>query len=436
MKKRIGIVRETKNEWERRVPLVPADVKKLIESSDVEVLIQPSGKRIFSDQEYQMAGAMVIDDLSSCDLILGIKEVQINDIIPGKTYCFFSHTIKGQSYNMTLLQRMLNLRCTLIDYERMVDEENRRLIYFSYHAGVAGMIESLWALGRRLETEDISSPFKSLKQTLSYADQKEAELAFVELGEAIKTKGLPTSITPLIIGVTGYGNVSRGAQHMLDLLPVEEVSAEALLKLQDKSKDQQNKIYKVVFKEKDMYVPVSESAMFDLQEYYDHPDRYRSIFDKYIPRLGILVNATFWDTTYPKHVTKESLKRLFQGNRVPNLRVIGDISCDVEGGVEGTLKVTDPGNPVFVYNPASNSFVDGFDGPGIVIMAVDNLPSELPKDASIYFSSVLKNLLPPIIKVDFSDEFNKLALSTSQKKAVITYNGQLADDYKYLKKYL
>jgi len=436
MIKKIGIVRETKNKWERRVPLVPEDVKTLISSSGIEVIIQPSEKRIFPDHQFEAAGASVKEDLSECELILGIKEILMDELLPDKVYCFFSHTIKGQSYNMPLLQRLLDLRCTLMDYERMVDDENRRLIYFSYHAGVAGMIETLWTFGKRLDAEGIASPFIELKQSLAYNDQKEAEEAIKKLSREIESNDLPSSISPLIIGITGYGNVSRGAQELLDLLPVEEISPVELSQFQIRSDEHRNKIYKVVFKEKDMYVPKLESEVFDLQEYYDHPERYKSIFNKYLSSLGILVNASFWDTVYPIHVPKKALKDLSYQTDSPHLRVIGDISCDVEGGVEATMKVTDPGNPVYVYNPGDDSISDGFEGDGIAIMAVDNLPSELPKDASIYFSSVLKSLLPDIINVDFSQKFNKLGFSTTQKKAIITHQGSLTRDYIFLSKYL
>ncbi len=436
MIKKIGVVRETKNIWERRVPLVPADVKELIDKEGIEVNIQPSEKRIFPDYQYKSIGASIKEDLSECELILGIKEIKISDLLPEKVYCFFSHTIKGQSYNMSLLQQLLDSRSTLIDYERMVDEDNRRLIYFSYHAGVAGMVETLWAFGKRLESEGITTPFSKIKQTLDYSDQQEAETAITELSREIKKNGLPASVSPLVIGITGYGNVSRGVQDMLDLLSVDEISPADISKIQSQNDKQSNKIYKVVFKEKDMYEPLSDSEVFDLQDYYTNPERYKSIFYKYLSSLGILVNASFWDTAYPKHVTKGALKNLSRKKESPHLRVIGDISCDVEGGIEATMKVTDPGNPVFVYNPDDASFSDGFEGEGIAIMAVDNLPSELPKDASIYFSSVLKTLLPDIINVDFSHEFDKLDLSESKKKAIITHRGSLTEDYKFLNKYL
>jgi alpha-aminoadipic semialdehyde synthase len=432
----LGIVRETKNEWERRVPLSPDDLKKLLSDHSFTTIIQPSENRIFQDDDYVTAGAIVDQDLKKCDIIIGIKEVKVQDLLTKKVYLYFSHTIKGQSYNMPMLQKLIDLKCTLIDYERMVNEKDQRLIYFSFHAGVAGIIETLWAFGKRLESEGLRSPFSNIRQSFEYPDQAAAEEAFKELGDQIRLKGLPHSITPLTIGITGYGNVSMGVQHMLQYLPTIEIQPDKLPDIKSDPRHSSNHIYQVVFKEVDMVEPLMPTNDFDLQDYYDNPKNYRSKFEAYLKYLAILVNASFWDTQYPKHVTKESLKRLFKGINDTALRVIGDISCDVEGGVECTTKVTDPGNPVYVYEPVSEKTIDGVTGNGPVIMAVDNLPSELPKDASVYFSNILKDFIPELISEDFSKGFNKLDLSYPLKKAIIVYNGELTDDYKYLTKYL
>jgi alpha-aminoadipic semialdehyde synthase len=369
-------------------------------------------------------------------MIFGIKEIRIVDLIPQKTYLFFSHTIKGQSYNMPMLQKLLDLGCTLIDYERMVNQKNQRLIYFSYHAGVVGTIETLWTYGQRLTWEGIASPFTSIRQTLNYRDQEEAEAAFTDLTRQIKTQGLPASISPLVIGITGYGNVSRGVQHMLGHLPLIKINPSELPGLHKRENGRNDRIYLVIFKEEDMVAPVSPGKAFDLQDYYDHPVNYQSRFEKYLPELDILINASFWDPDYPRHVSKEALRRLFAPAQKPSLRVIGDISCDVEGGIECTVKVTDPGNPVYVYDPHADVISDGVAGQGPVIMAVENLPSELPKNASVYFSSVLKKLVPDLLKADFSGPFDKIKLPFALKKAIIAYQGRLTDEYKYINDYL
>ena len=152
--------------------------------------------------------------------------------------------------------------------------------------------------------------------------------------------------------------------------------------------------------------------------------------------MTILMNASFWDTKYPRHVPNESLKRLYKADVSPKLHLIGDISCDINGGVQCTVKSTDPGEPVFTFHPGSSEISDGFSKEGIVIMSVDNLPSELPKDASTYFSSVLKTLLPDMVAADYTLDFKDLNLPDSIKNAVIVYNGQLTPEYEYLKKHL
>jgi alpha-aminoadipic semialdehyde synthase len=335
-----------------------------------------------------------------------------------------------------MLQELIDLKCTLIDYERMVNEKNQRLIFFSFHAGVAGIIETMWAFGKRLEHEGINSPFSRIKQSLDYADQSEAEEDFNKLGEDIKINGLPGQISPLIIGITGYGNVSRGVQHMLDLLPVKEITPDQLQKIEKNPQANSNLIYKVIFAEKDMVKPVSSDTLFDLQDYYTIPENYKANFEQYLSDLSILVNASFWDTKYPRHVTKSGLNKLYGGSNKPSLRVIGDISCDVEGGIECTAKATDPGNPVFVYDPRKDTIHDGVEGEGPVIMAVDNLPSELPKDASVYFSSVLRDFIPDLVTCDFTRSYGEINLPYALKRAVIVYQGELTPEYKYLDKYL
>jgi alpha-aminoadipic semialdehyde synthase len=432
----VGIVRETKNKWERRVPLTPVDLNTLISELTFKCIIQPSENRIFKNEEYPKVGAILQEDLSECDLIIGIKEIKNEDLLNNKAYLYFSHTIKGQSYNMPMLKKLIDLKCTLMDYERMVNEKNQRLIFFSFHAGVAGIIDTLWSFGQRLSSEGIESPFSSLKQSLNYADQSEAEEEFKKLGDQITSHGLPGQVTPLIVGITGYGNVSKGAQQMLDLLPVKEISPTQLENTRKDSKSHSNHIYKVIFTEEDMVQSSSGNTDFDLQDYYKNPEKYNSKFNQYIKDLSILVNASFWDTQYPKHVTKNDIRTLYSGTNMPSLRVIGDISCDVEGGVECTVKVTDPGNPVYVYDPENESAIDGIKGKGPVIMAVDNLPSELPKDASVYFSSVLKDYIPALVSCDFSASFNALDLPHPLKQAVIVHKGELTPEYIYLNKYL
>ncbi|HEC82123.1 MAG TPA: hypothetical protein ENI42_06870, partial [Thermoplasmatales archaeon] len=353
---------------------------------------------------------------------------------PGKTYVFFSHTIKGQKHNMPMLKRILELNCTLIDYEKIVDERGRRLVFFGRYAGLAGMIDTLWAFGRRLRWEDVNSPFNEIKQTIYYKNLEDAKKHLSKVGDEIKNRGLPESITPLVVGFAGYGNVSRGAQEIIDVLPTKEIKPEEIEKVYENPS--KNFIYKIVFKEEHMVEPLEKDVKFDLMDYYTHPERYKSVFEKYIPHLSILMNCIYWDARYPRLVTKTFLKRLFTQERDVRLRVVGDISCDINGAVEFNIKATEPDNPVYVYNPLNEEVKDGYTGEGVVVLAVDNLPCELPRESSTSFSESLWNLIPGIVKADYSLDFKDVNLPSEIKRAVIVYKGRLTPDYQYMNKYL
>jgi len=433
---RIGIRREDKSRWERRVPVIPEHARKLREEHGVEVWLQPSKIRVFSDEEYIQAGACVWEGLSPCPVILAIKEIPPDFFEPGKTYVFFSHTIKGQPYNMPMLKKMLELGCTLIDYEKVTDERGRRLIFFGRHAGLAGMTDSLWALGQRLNWEGIPNPFAEIRQTYQYESLAEAQKDVVRVGEKIAAEGLPESITPLIIGIAGYGNVSRGVQEILSLLPILEIEPDEVEAVSMGVDYSRNHVYKVVFKEEHTVQPISPADRFELQDYYDHPEKYRSQFERYLPHLTVLMNCIYWDKMYPRLVTKSYLKRLFGGEEQPRLRVIGDVSCDIEGAIECTLHCTEPDEPVFVYDPFADRAIPGYAGKGPVVLAVDILPSELPRESSADFSRVLLDYIPAIAKADYSVPFEQLDLPPEIKRAVIAHRGELTPNYCYLEKFL
>lgn len=425
----VGIRREDKNIWERRTPIIPQHIKELKEKG-IEFFIQPSKIRAFKDREYAEAGAIIQDNINECNVIFAVKEIPSDFFKKNKTYVFFSHTIKGQKHNMPMLKKIMELKSQLIDYEKIVDEKNRRLIFFGRYAGLAGMIDTLWALGQRLNEEGIENPFAEIKQTYAYGSLGEAKKSIKKISENIKKNGLPESITPLIFGIAGYGNVSKGAQEIIDILPVKEITPEQVVSLQDKGYSGKH-IYKVIFKEEDIVEPVS--GEFELQDYYKHPEKYRSKFDKYLRDLTILVNAIYWDKIYPRLVTKKYLKENYGKIR---LMVIGDIGCDINGAIECNVKITEPDNPVFVYEPLTDKTTDGFKGKGVVVLAVDNLPCELPKESSKDFSSALKKFIPEIAKTDFSVNFDDCNLSPEIKNAVIVYHGKLTPNYQYLEKYL
>ena len=196
----IGIRREDKNRWERRVPLIPEHVKEFKEKHGIETIIQPSQIRVYSEDEYTKAGAVVQEDLSNCPTVFAVKEIPIDFFEYGKTYIFFSHTIKGQKYNMPMLKKMMDLKCNLIDYEKIVDERGYRLVFFGRFAGLAGMIDTLWAFGRRLNSKNIDTPFNEIKQTVHYKSLNEIKEHLEKIGKKIQQNGLPESLTPLVIG--------------------------------------------------------------------------------------------------------------------------------------------------------------------------------------------------------------------------------------------
>lgn len=435
MSTRIGIRREDKSIWERRVPIVPEHARQLQEEHGIEVWVQPSEIRVFREKEFAQAGALTEEDLSSCPVVFGVKEIPAQLFRPGQTYVFFAHVIKGQAYNMEMLKRLMELKCHLIDYERIADEQGRRLIFFGRHAGLVGMINTLWALGQRLEWKGIPNPFGDLRQTRHYHNLAEAEAEVSAVGEWIAREGLPEQITPFICGFAGYGNVFRGADEIIKLLPVQEIEPRQVAAVAQSADYARNAVYKVVFKEEHTVEPISPDDEFELQDYYDHPEKYRGRFNAYLPHLTLLVNCTYWEEKYPRLVTKADLKRLYGGTE-PRLQVIGDISCDVEGAVESTVKCTEPGDPVYVYDPFEDHATEGVEGEGLLVMAVDILPSELPRDASEYFSGVLMDYVPAIAQADYSVPFEELALPPEIKRAVIVYQGELTPDYDYLEEYV
>ncbi len=427
--KKIGIRREDKHPFERRVPLTPTDLGSLLEKHPLTFVIEPSHRRVFIDLEYQSLGVTVQKDLSTCAIILGVKEVPLEKLLPQKIYLFFSHTIKGQAKNMPLLQQIMHLECTLIDYERIVDDQGRRLIFFSRHAGLAGMIDGLWALGQRLKAEGFDTPFLSVEQSYHYGELDQAKDVIRQVGEELKKSALPLELYPLTFGIVGYGNVSIGAQEILDLLGPQSITPEECLQLKPNDRG----VFKVVFKEEHTVTPLE--GPFILQDYYQHPERYRSSFEPYLTRLSMLVNCVYWEPRYPRLMTKSQLKDLFSSGQA-KLKIIDDISCDIEGSIEATLRATEIDNPVYVFDVENQTAIEGFTGQGPVILAVDNLPAELPKAASEWFSKALSPFIPALAQADFDCSFEACTLPAPLKQAVVVYRGELTPSYEYLREYL
>ena len=440
----IGIRLEDKNIWEARTPLIPEHLAALRETHEIEFVVQESPIRAFSTAEYLEANAKVSTGVDDCPVVLAIKEIPIAELQAEKTYLFFSHTIKGQPANMPMLRRLMELGCQLLDYERMVDEQGKRVVFFGNYAGLAGMIDTLWALGQRFSAEGIPTPFEGLRPALAYGDLETARQAISDVGAQIIREGLPEEITPLVCGFAGYGNVSRGAQEIFDLLPVIEVSPAELAQLKP---GDAHHVVKVVFKEADIVEALDPQTPFALQDYYEHPEKYRSRFESYLPALTVLINGIFWTPRYPRLVTKAGLRTLFERAlfeqaTCPRLRVIGDISCDTEGAIECTMHATTPGSPVYVYDPITcepqqaGADAQACTGRGVVILAVDNLPCELPRESSTHFSSTLAPYIPAIASADYTVAFEDADLPPVLKNAMILWHGELTPAYRYLEKHL
>jgi len=433
--KRLLIRAEDKNKWERRVPLIPADVRTLIMNTTSDVYIEKSDKRFFKDTDYVDAGAKLTTNMNPGEVIFGVKEIPENKILHNKVYVFFTHTIKRQKENMPMLKRIIESGSTLIDYERITDAHNRRQIYFGNFAGHAGVINIFWLMGEYWKNKNINTPFSDCKQALNYFSVDEAKDHFIQIGERIKREGLPQSISPLTVAMLGYGNVSEGAQSILNCLPVIQVKPNDFKFVLENKRYDCNHIYIAVFKEEDL-VKSKLDDKFNLQEYYHMPNKYEANFSQYLPYISIIINATYWDQRYPRFVTWDALRELYETQPNPKLQGIADITCDINGSIECNVKTTDSGMPAYRVNPITKKILDGHKGDGLVLLAVDNLPAELPNDSSVFFSNQLKNYVPNILEADYHSSLEESGLYPNIKNAVIVYNGKLTQNYSYLQENL
>jgi alpha-aminoadipic semialdehyde synthase len=238
------------------------------------------------------------------------------------------------------------------------------------------------------------------------------------------------------VGILGYGNVSQGAQEILDCLPTERIAPDAIRDFVAQGRADRSRVYVTVFTERDLVQPLAPAAPFDLQEYYNHPQRYESRFEPFLPSFTLLINAVYWDQRYPRFVTWAGLKRLAQTSATPKLSAIADITCDTHGSIECNVQSTDSDRPAYRVDPGTGTIHEGHLGAGIVLLAVDNLPCELPFDASTFFSKHLKPFIPDLLKADYSKPLEDSGLPPEIKKAVVVYQGRLARAYQYLNNHL
>ncbi|MFQ5952611.1 MAG: hypothetical protein ACE5JK_04300 [Candidatus Omnitrophota bacterium] len=429
----VGILKEEKNEWERRSPLTPSDVKWLVKRG-IDVEVESSPIRVFRDQAYRRSGAKVVDKINKASLLMGIKGPLPEKVQRNKVYMFFSHTVKGQKQNMPLLEKVLKSGGTLVDYEKITDVDDKRLVYFGRFAGICGMVDSLYYLGKKLKWKGINNPFVRLKPSWGYGSLEELKKDMRKLGNHIRHKGLDDRISPFVIGITGHGNVSRGVQEILELLNPVEVHPRDMAKFIKHQKYVHNEIYKIVFLREEK-LRAKNGKGFYFEEYLEHPDKFKSNLDQYIQHLNILVHTSYWDERYPRIVSKDMIKKAYGGKNF-RLEFICDISCDIGGSIEFTYKASAPDHPTYTYDPKKDAYKDGYKADGITVLAVDNLPAELPKDSSDSFSVLVRDYVYQLAAHGIKDVTNHIAIPREIRKAVVVQEGRLTKDYKYLRKHL
>jgi hypothetical protein len=397
----IGIIREGKTPPDFRVPMSPEQCLALeAQYPNVKVTIQTSPIRCFNDDAYRALGLNVQEDLIHCAILLGVKEVPKEQLIAGKTYLFFSHTFKKQPYNRVLLQEIIAKKIRLIDYEVLKDAQHKRIIGFGRYAGIVGAYNAFLTYGLKTGTY-------SLKPAHLCADRKEVE-------QELKKVILPTDFKLVL---TGFGRVGNGAREIVKLLPIREVSAEAFLKEDFKAP---------VFTHLDthQYFCRKSDSGFDKKEFYTQPDLYQSNFGAFAQKSNMYIPCHFWSSKSPFILTQAMLQD--PNNR---LMVVADVSCDIDGPIACTIRPSKIGNSIYGYNPQTGLEEDYLSSDAIAVMAVDNLPCELPLDASIDFGSeLLKHVFPVLLGPD-PDQVIFRGTQT-------TLDGELNAPFTYLKPYL
>jgi alanine dehydrogenase len=397
---KLGVIREGKVPPDFRVPLTPKQCAMVKQKfPNVEVIVQTSPIRAFKDEEYIAEGITVQEDMTNCDVLIGVKEVQIHDLIPNKKYLFFSHTIKKQPYNRELLKAILAKKIHLIDYEVLKNKTGKRLIGFGRYAGIVGCFNGFRAFG-------IKHNLYELTPAHQCHDRKAMEK---ELEKVIFPKN-----TKIVL--TGFGRVGYGAREILDLLPLKEVSPEEFL-----SKSFDEGVFTHL--EVDDYFARKDGREFDKKDFYANPSQYKSIFAKFALEADMYIACHFWANTSPIIISRDD----FKTNK--RLKVVADVSCDIDGPIACTLKPSTISNPFFGYNTATETIDDYKIADNVMVMSVDNLPCELPKDASEDFGSeLLKHILPALF-VEDPDKIIERGSETNSK-------GELTEYFSFLTSYV
>ncbi len=412
--------REHKNHWEKRVAITPSAAASL-KSEGYELAVESSPDRVYSDNDYRASNLTVVSSADDYQLVLGIKEPPVESILARQIHLCFSHTIKGQDYNMPLLQRFLDQKASLIDYELMTDERGVRTIAFGRYAGIAGAIDTLWLYAKILHDKGSESALSQMSQTWEYG-------AVAKAREQLQSIDVSADEKPMRIIILGSGKVAKGCVEVCQWLGLPEITAEAVRTGQYES----NKSWFAVLHTEDMYARLDGSE-FNKQEYYKAgKQQFRSRFKEYLGHCDVVLLTSFWTDDYPRHMELDDFAEYVDS--LP--AILGDISCDISGAFACTTKVTDIDNPVYMFDPSSQTVRDGLYPEGMAVMAIDNLPCELSQDASEHFSSVLSKHLPALMDLDLSIAFDDLTLSPEIKDSIIVFNGELTPSFQYLEQYL
>ena len=395
----IGIIREGKNPPDHRVVLSPAQCKYLIGTFPLKIKVQPSKNRCFSDAEYEKEGISLSSDVSDCDLLIGIKEVPVEDLMAEKRYLFFSHTIKKQPSNKKLLQAICRQNIELIDFEFITDDNNQRLIAFGEFAGMVGAHNALLTWGRR--TNQFSLP-----RMYKLKDYQEA----VDFYKQILWP-------PVKIVLTGTGRVGQGAASVLMDMGIRKTDAVTFL---NQSFDEP--VF-VQLKSED-YLLRKDGSKFNREHFHLFPSEYSANFTPFIEKSDIFINGIYWNFGAPEFFTKEEMmKDTFR------IKVIADLTCDIApvSSVPSTLRASSIEEPIYSYIPETNRESYPTDEKGVDVMAIDNLPNELPRDASLAFGEkFILGVLPDLL----------IGNTPKIEKATIARKGSLMPSFSYLEDYI
>jgi len=395
---KIAILRETKTPPDRRVPFTPNQCRMMLEQyPGLEICIQPDPHRCFSNSEYIACGIKLQEEISNCDLLVGVKEVKTSYLIPGKSYMFFSHTAKKQKHNLDLLRSIITNRIELIDYEYLTDENNTRIVAFGRWAGFVGAYNAMRAYGLRYGLYNLKPAWKC----------KDSSELLHQLSEVRKAEQK--------IVLTGGGRVASGAMEILDSIGF------IRLKPADFLNSGKGNIYTQLDPEN--YVKHKEDASFNLNHFFRFPQEYENSFLPYTEVADLFIACHFWDPRSPVLMTQEDMKD-------PKFRIklIADIYCDTDGPIPSTLRASTIENPFYGYDVQTGQESDPFELKNITVMSVDNLPGELPRDASNDFGNrLVSEVIPSFLGFKDPSVINR---------ATIAKDGKLTDAFAYLKNFL